>query len=516
MRLLLIDDSTRLGVALAEALPKRPDSSLTIVADPRDPAAVAAAASTDVIVLVVPPLTPCDDDLDALDRATRGLYDLLLATTASRLVLVTSLRPFERYPVEWFVTEQWAPRPTTDAADLVPYLAELTAREVTRVRPVEVVVLRFGEIVDDTVVADARAAGEAADSRWLHVEDAVQAVERAIEFTPGNERGPSRWHVFHIIDGGSEARFPLGLAGQPPFGYVSRYRLTDGARLSEGDTPGAVRGQDRAARSARRVVIFGAGGPLAAVTAEALSRDHHLRLTDIRPLAAFADAPPQSPGAPRPHAPQPPHEELLVDVTDPDQVLAAADGMDVIVNCTVVRPHPVEAFRVNLLGAYNVMRAAVTHHITRVVHTGPIQILTPHPAGFLADDGVTADYPPRPGDNLYFVSKFLGQEVCRIFAEEHGIETPTLLFGMFVNPAQMPENPPGIFPFTVSWEDAGEAMRQAVRVPGFPRPFEVLHINADLPHGRFPNDKAKQLLGWQPRDRLDAGWRRPGQAEQDH
>lgn len=510
MHMLLIDNTTRIGAALARALPEYPDNSLTTVTDPRDHVAVAAAAACDVIVHVVPPLAPGDDDLDALDRATRGTYDLLLATSASRLVLVTSLRPFERYPAEAFVTELWAPRPSTDAADLVPYLAELTAREVTRVRPVEVVVLRLGEVVDDTAVTEA----SAADSRWLHVEDAVQAVERAIAFTPDNERGPTRWHVFHIVDGGNGSRFPLGLAGVLPFGYVSRHRLTDGARLGEGNAPGAVREHVRAALSARRVVIFGAGGPLAAVSAEALSRDHHLRLTDIRSLAVFADAPPQSPGAPRPLAPAPPHEERLVDVTDPRQVLAAAEGMDVIVNCTVVRPHPVEAFRVNLLGAYNVMRAALALGIARVVHTGPIQILTPHPAGFLADDGVTAEYPPRPGDNLYFISKFLGQEVCRIFAEEHGIETPTLLFGMFVNPALMPETPLGIFPFTISWEDAGEAMRQAVRVPGFPQPFEVLHINADLPHGRFPNDKAKQLLGWQPRDRLEAGWRRPGQAEQ--
>jgi len=511
MRILLIDGTTKLGTALGQALSKESDRTLITVGDPSDPAALAEAAACDVIVLVVPPMTPGDDELDALDRATRGTYDLLRATTASRLVLVTSLRPFERYPVEWLVTEQWASRPTTDAADLVPYLAEATAREVTRVRPVDVIVLRLGDVVDDTVVAEALAAGDAADARWLHVEDAVQAVERAVSFTPGNERGPTRWHPFHIVDGGSGARFPLAQAGQPPFAYAPRHRLTDGAQARWSHATGAGPRRDQAPLSARRLVIFGAGGPLGAVTTKALERDHRLRLTDIRPLAEIGAGPPQSPGAPQPHAPEPPHEERLVDVTDPAQVLAAAEGMDVIVNCTVVRPHPVEAFRVNLLGAYNVMRAAVAHGIVRVVHTGPIQILTPHPAGFLADDGVTADYPPRPGDHLYFVSKFLGQEVCRIFAEEHGIETPTLLFGNFVNPAQMPEQPLGIFPFTISWEDSAEAMRQAVRVPGFPRPFEVLHINADLPHGRYLNDKAKQLLGWQPRDRLEAGWRRPSQ-----
>ena len=56
--------------------------------------------------------------------------------------------------------------------------------------------------------------------------------------------------------------------------------------------------------------------------------------------------------------------------------------------------------------------------------------------------------------------------------------------------------------------DVPSAMRQAVRAPGFPRPFEVLHINADLPHGKYPNDKAKRLLAWQPRDRFESHWRR--------
>jgi hypothetical protein len=45
-------------------------------------------------------------------------------------------------------------------------------------------------------------------------------------------------------------------------------------------------------------------------------------------------------------------------------------------------------------------------------------------------------------------------------------------------------------------------------VPWLPHPFEIIHIVADLPHGRYRNEKAKRLLGWQPRDRLEQHWRR--------
>jgi hypothetical protein len=57
----------------------------------------------------------------------------------------------------------------------------------------------------------------------------------------------------------------------------------------------------------------------------------------------------------------------------------------------------------------------------------------------------------------------------------------------------------------VSWADAAEAIRLALDAP-LPSPFEVMHVFADLPHGKYTNEKAKRILGWQPRDRLEAQW----------
>jgi hypothetical protein len=33
-------------------------------------------------------------------------------------------------------------------------------------------------------------------------------------------------------------------------------------------------------------------------------------------------------------------------------------------------------------------------------------------------------------------------------------------------------------------------------------------VFADLPHGKFSNEKAKRILGWQPENRLEALWRK--------
>jgi nucleoside-diphosphate-sugar epimerase len=378
----------------------------------------------------------------------------------------------------------------------------------------QVIALRLGEVVDD---ADVRASSP--DPRWLHVEDAVQAVERALAFDepapahqqPTFDPPKTGWWVFHIPGGGPKSRFPLAQAGQPPLGYQPRHDLTFGVTLPIAAAPdrGVKRFGDQPGGAARKVVVYGAGGPLAAVTTEALAHDHVLRLTDVRPIAEIvAENKPQSVGAPFPRVLGSPHEMTIVDVTDPDQVIEAARGMDAIVNCTVVRPDPVLAFRVNTIGAYNVVRAAVECGIRRVVHTGPQEVTLPYPAGYWYDFDLTSDVPPRPGAQLYILSKYLGHEICRIFAEEHDLEVPTLLFSSFVDPSGPAPEPLGAFAFSISWEDAAQAMRQALRAPSFPRPLEVMHIVADLPHGKYRNDKAKELLKWQPRDRLESHWLR--------
>jgi len=182
--------------------------------------------------------------------------------------------------------------------------------------------------------------------------------------------------------------------------------------------------------------------------------------------------------------------------------------MDAIINCTVVRPDLVQAFRVNCIGAYNVMRAAVAHRIRRVVHTGPLQVSSEWPAGYGMDFGVPDAAPGRSGGWLYGHSKFLGQEVVRLFAEAYDLEVPALYFSIFVNPETAEPRPGGVHPMTISWEDSGDAMRRALEVPSLPSPFEIFHILADLPHGRYSSRKAQQLLGWRPRDTLSNLWAR--------
>src|SRR5262245_26247278 len=132
MRLLLTGSTGKLGAALRRALARQHDvatldlaarggdASPTHVGDPRDRELAARAAAGCAAIVHCPPFAPyVASDVDVIDAATRGTYNLMIgATAATRFVLISSLRTFERYPMGWRVTEEFAPRPTTAVEDL--------------------------------------------------------------------------------------------------------------------------------------------------------------------------------------------------------------------------------------------------------------------------------------------------------------------------------------------------------------------------------------------------------------
>ena len=488
-----------------------------VTGDPCDPGDVAAALQGANAVFHLAPYLPGRggdaQPTRALDDASRGTFELANAARQAgveRIVLASTLDFFNRFPAHYQINEVWRPRPAPEISDLSPWIAELSLRENTRRGGFNALCLRLGEIIDD-------AHAEPFDARWVHIDDVIQAFRCALRYQP--DYAPN-WSVFHIMAAGpkSKIRHQYALSASAEFGYEPQHDFS--ARWSSASTPQPVQAQRTwrehlapqqiPSRPIRCVVIFGAGGPMGAVTTQELTSSYQLRVTDLRPITEIAaEARPQAPGAPLPIPLGEPHEARQVDVRDAAQVVAAVEGMDAIINCTVVRPHPVDAFLVNTIGAYNVMSAAVAHNIRRVVHTGPLVQHLRGPGDHSGDYDLHVDAPPRPYDHLYIHSKYLGTEICRVFAEYYGLEVPALLFMMLYNPT-MPVPP---WPFMISWPDTGRALRRALEVTSLPSPFEMVNISADLPHGRYDFAKARTLLDWQPRDTLEDFWQDAETAE---
>lgn len=491
-------------VRFSSPLPSRVE---TVEADLRDAERMADLVEGAGAVLHLAPLRALPgDELAQLDEATRGTYALVTAALDAgvpKIVVGSSLELFDRLPAEWDVSESWRPRPEPRIEHLRAWLAELSTRELVRTSNVTALCLRFGVVVDDAEVASLPY-----DPRWVHEEDAAAGVLRALAY------GAPGWSVFHVTAAGRRAKVRAVASLQSAFGYEPRHdfraRWTPEAPTPADSTPPAAVLSPAApipSRPIRRVVVFGAGGPLAAAAARELAADYDLRLTDVRPIAEIAaegPRPDQHPGAPVAAPLGAPHELRVADVTDLGQVMAACEGMDAVLNCSVIRTEPTRAFTVNTLGAYTIARAAAAHGIRRVVHTGPQQVTLHGDGDYSRDYDIPAEAPPRPGRHLYGHSKYLGQEILRVFADYYGLEAPVLLFDDFIQPAE--EERERLHAWTTSWADAASAIRRALEATALPSPFEVLHVGAELPHGRYTFRRAREVLGWQPQDDLRRFW----------
>src|SRR5262245_43645844 len=132
-----------------------------------------------------------------------------------------------------------------------------------------------------------------------------------------------------------------------------------------------------------KVLILGGAGMLGPHVIPTLAPHYDLRVTDITPLSLDFKG-----------------EFRYVDVASYEQVLAAAEGMEAIINLSVLRGDRKLAFDVNTLGCYNTMKAAVAHGIKRVINTGPHFTLAGATYEFF-DYQISPDIPPQPGTNLY-------------------------------------------------------------------------------------------------------------------
>ncbi|MYB76564.1 MAG: NAD(P)-dependent oxidoreductase [Chloroflexi bacterium] len=238
-----------------------------------------------------------------------------------------------------------------------------------------------------------------------------------------------------------------------------------------------------------KVLIVGGAARLGPHVIRALEGEHTLRVTDIVPVETQ-------------------HEFQQVDIASPAEVHGAAEGIDAIVNCSVEREgRRRAAFDVNSRGCYNMMRAAVSHGISRVINTGPHFTIQGNTYTTF-DYEINPDVPPHPSTNPYALSKGVGQEICKVFTENHDVHVLTYLFYEFRDH----NNPTlrGDHPFAISWRDAAEAIRLGLEVDlaTLPSRCEAFNIHADLPHQRFSNEKNKRLLGFTPQDRLEAMWQR--------
>jgi nucleoside-diphosphate-sugar epimerase len=255
-------------------------------------------------------------------------------------------------------------------------------------------------------------------------------------------------------------------------------------------------------------------------------------------------------------------EQVLADggvrasIADRDAVRRAAEGCDAVIHTAAMhgaffgKASNAEFIATNVLGAEYLFAAAIEHGVRRLAMASSMEVLIGRDWDAYGTAVVDETLAPRP-DWIYPVTKRQVEVLGSFYAQHHGLENVQLRYMGF---SDAPVRKLGMLLLAryVTAADAARATLLAATVPGVRD--EILHIGPDTPltqrdtndaqadpagvlERRWPGsvdvlrkhdvplradlfwpvtriDRARRVLGWQPRDTFELflrelGWSRP-------
>jgi len=248
-----------------------------------------------------------------------------------------------------------------------------------------------------------------------------------------------------------------------------------------------------------RVLITGAAGRVGrALRKELATAGHELRLTDIKPIE------------------NPEGESFVLDVADWPAVQNASKGMDAVIHLAYGSARTDDNqtdihlnYEVNAKGTHYLLLAAEQSGVKRFIYTSTLSIFGL--SRELAVGNLDENSPPNfmlP----YGLTKWMGEEVCQMFAKRGKLSIVCLRLCGVTLPSEWEEykrwEPTVADPvahrsrrMATHVEDVAHAIHLALTVPDIR--YEVLHIASDN-KGRVTSiDRAKKVLGFWPKYKLD-------------
>ena len=229
-----------------------------------------------------------------------------------------------------------------------------------------------------------------------------------------------------------------------------------------------------------KVLVVGGSGIVGTLITPYLAETHKLRIFDlILPQQAVFDF-------------------VLGDVTQYDDLVAAASGMDALIYLAMGNLHwkelsgVVSAFDVNIKGVHLALLAAHEAKITQAVYASTMSVYADDLLQrYFADEDLTPD-----SSHFYGFTKYLGEQVCL---------NATRLWGMNVNSLRlchprseekwMSETVLGVPTIATTGKDVARAFLAALEFRGG---YQAFTINGDYENKIMNMSKAKRLLGWEP------------------
>jgi NAD(P)-dependent dehydrogenase (short-subunit alcohol dehydrogenase family) len=241
----------------------------------------------------------------------------------------------------------------------------------------------------------------------------------------------------------------------------------------------------KSAATKRKVLVTGSGGNIGSYFAENSHARYELTLLDRKIDAAERDQFSKF------------GKLIEADIGDLPAMKAACEGIDTVVHLAG-NPSPEATWdsllQANIVGTYNVLVAAKSAGVRRVVYASSIHAVS----GYPADIQVKTSEPVNPGD-LYGVSKCFGEALCRYMAEKEGLSCIAIRIGAFQPPeAARSEKGINMLDAWVSHRDLNQLIERCIDVKNLK--FAILHGLSDNRFKRLDISDARELVGYAPLD----------------
>ncbi|CAI1119940.1 Cholesterol dehydrogenase [Serratia liquefaciens] len=232
-----------------------------------------------------------------------------------------------------------------------------------------------------------------------------------------------------------------------------------------------------------RILITGAGGRVATAFRQSVGNRYQLRLAerDVNLL----------------HNLQPDDEIISFDIADIEACRAACANIDTVLHLAA-DPSPDADFcnslmDNNILGTFNIFRAAKDAGCKRVVFASSAQ----------AVEGYPLDYQIRPQDapkpkNLYGVSKAFGEGIAAYFAHQEGLSSLSVRIANFTTLERGEQLSARDMSAFLSHRDAADLLERCLRIEGVHH--AVVHGVSNNRYKRLSLEETTRLLGYYPQD----------------
>jgi nucleoside-diphosphate-sugar epimerase len=188
---------------------------------------------------------------------------------------------------------------------------------------------------------------------------------------------------------------------------------------------------------------------------------------------------------------------VALDIADIDGCRDACSGIDTVVHLAA-DPSPEADFagsllQNNILGAYNVFRAAADAGCRRVVYASSLHAV----AGYPIEAEAGPDAPVWPL-NMYGVSKCFGEATARYFAEVEGLSSIAIRIGAYEAPWIRDDPSRETLSGFVSARDMNQLLVRCIETLDIP--FAIVHGISNNRIKRVSLTETVALLGYEPQD----------------